>query len=603
MKSKFLCSLLTLGALFGCAGVTIHQSPIGEVHGTAAGAFLLRCTGERWVGLLPPGRSECPKDQAGNFAVKSLFNLTEISRDLSQLARNAGLDRYCLYTDEGARNPPRVNGLERLDIDCRGVQTMGTWIESSGAPLAASTRAAIGHRPTGHASGRVRLSLLDTVPTTDALSPIPQGATLCSRHGDSLERLAREVACGAGQADPCPVQPFQRLALPEGGRDDCLGGTHGFITQIAQALWDELAKWDQTPAQNRADRLVLNLSLGWDGRLFGGFEQERQMPAPARAVYDALEAVNRRGALVVAAAGNLTLGRPPAHSPLLPAGWEARHPRSPRVFAVSGLDVDGQPLYNSRPGALARRGAFGGPAVVTLDSGGFTPALTGSSVATAVVSSLAAATWARHPEDSPRELMRRLERQGRRLSWRADHALAKGRPRALHLGPGKRQPLAFRESSVVATQRLPALAKGKFTPKHPAYDQAESQPQPSSTPCPNCSVDPPRGPSRAVGSLMLSVELAEDWDWVNYRVTLSGLQIRHAGQTFHAAVGAGPWPNAVVTAADRSLLELQLDTVEGLDLSTHLDAVLLYWTVEKRIGADGTWAVAGEVVSQAIVSK
>lgn len=611
MKLRIAIFLSIAGVLSGCATVTIRSTPSSEIHGTATGYYLARCTGERWIGLLPASDMRCPTED-GAWEVSPLFRFGQGTSDLEKLGRAAGLDRYCLYTvknenknEEDRQRGPQVRGLERLDRDCRGVQPSSSWVNTSGDELAEYTRAAIGGPPAAPARAKVRLTFLDTLPDKWASTPGLAPIGLCSRHGDSLGRLA-QLSCGS--AAKCSVTVNQRLALPEKGDRVCQGGTHGFITQLAEALWKELYDWETSNSPE--DRLVLNLSLGWDGEVFGGFEQECDMPTHVRAVWDALGVTRKKGVLVLAAAGNRTAA--PGTGPLLPAGWEPRG-HHPRVFAVSGLGADGRPLFNSRSGALARRGAFGGPAVVAVGGGEFTPALTGSSVATAVVSSLAATTWACHPGDSPRKLVRRLEAVGLRLPWRADAALAKHRPRAFHIGPGiALQPPPVTVPPYSQQLALSVFSQGSFPPLHPAFEQGESQPQPSTTPCPNCTVDPPSESAKTastVSPLTLSVELADDWDWAKYQVTLNALELRYSDRpNFKVDItGAGPWPNGTVNSTQPVAFQLQLAPGTEPVLATSFNAVLLHWTVDEctiqGIFGCASWGPPYSTVSAAIVTQ
>ena len=98
---------------------------------------------------------------------------------------------------------------------------------------------------------------------------------------------------------------------------------------------------------------------------------------------------------------------------------------APLVYAVGGLRGDGSPLENARLAAMPARAACGENAVVPSSNPQFpTSIYTGSSVATAVVSSIAAVVWHFIPDLKARELMERIDRSGRPLSLTTDFQFA-----------------------------------------------------------------------------------------------------------------------------------------------------------------------------------
>lgn len=173
-------------------------------------------------------------------------------------------------------------------------------------------------------------------------------------------------------------------------------------SDLATAIREEVDDWLQQKSQRH---LVLNLSLAWDGKLFGGLngEQIADMQAGTQAVYRALQYAASYDVLVLAAAGNQKKEPCANFGPLLPAGWESEPPRenccgeadgAPILYAVGGLRADGSPLDNARPSGMPRRAAFGE-----------TKVFTGSSVATAIVSSIAAVVWDTFPDLNSCEVM------------------------------------------------------------------------------------------------------------------------------------------------------------------------------------------------------
>lgn len=148
----------------------------------------------------------------------------------------------------------------------------------------------------------------------------------------------------------------------------------------------------------------MNLSVGWEP-WFGGDEAVGEMLTEVEAVYGALEHAACSGALAIAAAGNFPGGPEPVSGPIYPAGWETRQAPActdgdgdyrPLVFAVGGVRQSNGPLANSRHKSRPRLAALADHAVVRtpkLLPVEPTATLTGSSVATAVVSAAAAARW------------------------------------------------------------------------------------------------------------------------------------------------------------------------------------------------------------------
>lgn len=585
------CSLVfVLGALSGCATVTVRQTNASaDLEATVVAAT---CTGERWIGLLPERSRTCPAGWSPLFEIppprpgSPATGFRPSPDQLGDWAREAGLDRFCLYRSATGR-PPSMAGFDRVDRDCRGVsgqEQLQGLIAASGPALAQRTLDAIALPPATPAEARVRLAVLDT-------EPVPGGGTpSCSHHGRTLGQLARQVAC-RDQGD-CPVFVHYRLALGAQTQTGCTG-PYGWISDVAVALFEELKAWSLDLNDPAPDRLVINLSLGWDGRLFGGREERRLMPAQARAVYQTLELARKAGVLVVAAAGNATPGPNSPIGPLFPAAWEAVGRGKPVVFAVNGLTSDGSSLVSTRPGALASRAAFGGPAVVQ-DDKAFTPALTGSSVGSVVVAALAAAHWARSPADPPVRLVGGLEKLGKSLEWLADPALDQNRPQSRHIGPGRSGSLTSKPWEGANPTTLTLIpATGGFTPSALSlFYQAESSPQPSSDPCPNCTIDPPSASSKTQSTTStLWIELNPEWDWSKHPcVRLAAIEIQSGTyRAFLSAAGAVPLCGA--------------GTVYRLDLAipSPFDQAMLHWEALDSTNANAK--VTGTAVSVPVVTR
>jgi hypothetical protein len=279
--------------------------------------------------------------------------------------------------------------------------------------------------------------------------------------------------------------------------------------------------WQRKLAEPQAPRhLVLNLSLAWDPRLFGGLDEEQiaELRAGTQAVYRALQYAASLDVLVLAASGNQKLcPGVPTDGPLLPAGWERDAPvadcaaQEPLVYAVGGVRSDGSPIPNARPQSMPRRAAYAEHAVVpTFDPERPTAMYTGTSVATAVASSIAAVVWDTLPELRAAEVMGLLDADstGTDLGFRADFwpgsstAAAAAAPRVHRLSlcdaleqacsrPGVtacplRSSCERWKRELVSLAGIPPDAAGEGTCQPWVF------PAPEEPSCPNCVKEPPR---------------------------------------------------------------------------------------------------------------
>jgi hypothetical protein len=339
--------------------------------------------------------------------------------------REAATRRYCRYTDRGAgtvatlRTAGARGGLDALDRDCMAVVPLAAaapdaetrrWREVERAFLARAGRAT--GLPTG--GEPVRLVLIDTVANREVTGQPPWRAPWNSPHGVALASMAKRLSCrgndeAAAGADCAAVEVEAELALAYveydrssaagSVRDDVRGGYVGTMSDLAVAI----ARAAERPGPARR---VLNLSVGWNGYLFGGLEDDpAAMPAPVRAVLDALDLASARGAAIVAAAGNRNWG-PVAEvdvGPMLPAGWAVRRRAggAPLLEAAGGLAHEGfaapagyRSLPNARFRAVPRFLGFADHAVVERHrDAGETATLTGTSVSSLAVAASAAVSW------------------------------------------------------------------------------------------------------------------------------------------------------------------------------------------------------------------
>lgn len=494
------------------------------------------CAQWRWIGVSRSG-SQCP--EVPGWAVKPLFpqlvppEESEARRcseeaepgdvHVPDLKLIRELNRFCVYeTVPAAGDPPRPPvsaGLVRVDQDCAALslagETVPAALKQESLLSVFSQQAGTQPFPIQNPEG-VRLAFLDTEPTREEIAD-RRGR---SPHGYTLIHLGQGLVCNQGR---CAARVTSRLALPVRSFnpehpaacqiDTVQGGYMGLQSHVAQAIRDEVDDWRQTRSPDRERHLVLNLSLAWDGRLFGGLDEESisEMRAGTQAVYRALQYAASYDVLVLAAAGNSKGSPCESSGPLLPAAWERVEPRegscgdrrrdAPLVYAVGGVRSDGSPLINARRRGMPLRVAYGENAPVpAADPPAF---LTGSSVSTAVVSSIAAAVWSSFPDRSSREIMDLLDASGDPLSFDADfwfevNTAAKGvlpgSPRVRRLSLCKALQTAWNEwhpkgepvvnlgcSRWVISQSLPR------TPDWiPDSCQPWSRPQPETPPCLSC---------------------------------------------------------------------------------------------------------------------
>jgi hypothetical protein len=424
------------------------------------------CADWRWIGISRPG-VRCP-DIPG-WTVRPLFPQVSLALQGSEIscaekdsesgdfraAKEAEkvpgpdvireLSRFCVYEVADKRRerpqfpPARSAELVRLDRDCAALATSGPtdpgvesaaassqdFMAEAGLPLKPFTTA----NPYG-----VRLAFLDTQPTAEHL-PEWQGN---SPHGFALAYIGQNLVC---EDESCAARITTRLALPIlefnakspklTRRDVDRGGYLGMQSDLAEAITNEVDDWRRDRRGSSERHLVLNLSLAWDGELFGGLGEEQicEMRAGTQAVYRALQYAAGFDALVLAAAGNAKTEPCSNFGPLLPAAWEidsvrdesCREHRRPLLYAVGGLRAGGFALGNGRPGGMPRRAAYAVNAVARCPlASGYTAKLTGTSVSTAVVSSIAAVVWASFPEKSSCEIMDILDASGEQLPMPAD---------------------------------------------------------------------------------------------------------------------------------------------------------------------------------------
>lgn len=434
----------------------------------------------RWIGVTKPWLRQCPAaDPATGWAVRPLFPLAGKDQDLQRSARQAGLTRFCVAEYTGPDKDPKLPRalslrLSRAEPDSIALTTAADVLKGMTAAPFFDRFSAHVKRPTPFpvadlAGPRVRLAFLDTQPTGVGISSLPGAGELPLRsdHGYSLTQIAGYLeglepvdpgAAGGGSArtarvstDSGPLQVTSQLALsgPEPDLDESreetalslarrAGGVVGSFEGLNRAIWNEVTEWrEQARDPGDPQHLVLNLSIGWDGEKFGGWEKVSKMTPTIQAVYRALRFAADQGVLIIAAAGNDRPCPRPTQRPLLPAGWESlggwlphKSPSRPLLYAVSGVDGKDKPLVNTRTKGEAPLVAYGDHVVVPdlHDGRLYTATLTGTSVASAVVSTIAALVWRHRSDLTPAGVMKLVADSGERLRRRPDFPASASEP-------------------------------------------------------------------------------------------------------------------------------------------------------------------------------
>jgi hypothetical protein len=495
---------------------------------------------QRWIGVTKAWVFGCPApDPRSGWKVTPLYKKDD-DRKLAQRwsSRKAGLNRFCVFDSDGSADPSaklpeavtkRLRSVEHDRVVLAGSASLEelTW-----APFSQRFESQVeipALLPPESTPPRAGLTFLDSQPFGREIPREPPGPGE-PHHGYTLVHLAGHLARSTGENSHA-LEIGSRLALPLTEFDPRSGtetrsergGYRGSYNDLAQAILDEVDSWK---LRRKPERLVLNLSVGWDGEKMDDWKSYKEMTPNAQAVYRALDFAADQGVLVLAAAGNELAGSPTT-KPLLPAGWESlrrlRHPwwswpwwprnrerrQHPLVYAVS-----------TRAQGEAPRVAYADHVAVPdfYEPSRPTATLTGSSVATAVVSTTAALVWNYRPELEPWEVMELLSESGDALrlpgpeeppSYRRANFSAPSPHR--ELPPVRRISLCQALSGAVRADLCPPPVAMRsleeelcpFMPHETAgtrllplpirhhpniLDQPWIGPQPGEDPCPNCAM-------------------------------------------------------------------------------------------------------------------
>jgi len=510
-----------------------------------------------WVGVLhPPGPNEpyhlCPVDLQSQYKRGLLFGVstddcpngctTDRPETVEFLAPWESdtpsmigtslqlpdrLARYCIYvplTPGSSPPPPQFPPGEFEWAPDRSTMAVAT----SGFPadLAAYhedlTREQVQFCAPPMTPDNPRLTLFDTSATAPGSSGNDQ-----ADHGSVLASLIEELACGG---TTCPFNLATRSSLPLSEiaphpRWSVTDGGHfGSLEWVAQSIERELAEWKSSGEPN----LVLNLSLAWHGDWGGDLLRQGQAECErpdVMAVYDALRHARCEGALIISSAGNRTAGGTDGGN-MFPGAWSDLRVQpddclmdfgiagapldisgSPLVFAVGGVAADGDPILLARAQGLPHLVAYADHVAAN----GVGP-ITGSSVATAIVSAEAALRWNQYPSWSADDIMREVWAQS--VSTSIDPT-----------GPFASNASWFEPSGVTVTARRVASCQSPASVSLPSWPAASrtihaltppsqspldtlaptggyfpfATPTPTTTVCPSCSL--------VTGSRLLSYDI------------------------------------------------------------------------------------------------
>ncbi len=385
---------------------------------SSTSAHALVREGRRWIGI----SANCSSVPSG-WIGRRLFAASNMP---------ASLARYCLYVWSGARKGPLARDLSALHND-PNITDLGQ-DEPVVYPLNAAARenfsqglrnalvqqvGGVSILSSPPSSNNVRVVVIDSAPTS------PHGAIAMgtNRHGDTLAHLVEDLVCepltctGACTptqvlARPCASQVTSVLALPwtSPTSSSAAGGSLGTLGDLATAIALTVEDWQNWGPQRR---VIMNLSVGWEHHddLATCSTSTTNDRGPERAVKDILQFAAGRGALIFAAAGNDSGGPSPRTGLLCPAAYQAiakeLDPTQPLLVAVSGVDYADQPLEMTRPDGIA---GFAAPGIGVswIPGQPVPPQLVGTSVATAVVSAVAALVWSSKPSLSPQQVLSAL---------------------------------------------------------------------------------------------------------------------------------------------------------------------------------------------------
>ncbi len=406
----------------------------------------------------------CPAATDTSWSGELLFRSGDALDLMKDATLPAPLERFCRYTWLGEAPPaaeptfdPTWNAkLYKLDPDRDVLMPQTPYLGGDAATrdeLAEAFRQHSGTLGSGAAAqvceqteAAARVAVIDSAGFADAALEYAS-APLWHRHGLAMAELVHTVRYPNDEKN-CGEQQFHAQAFPyvrTSPQVQAGGGPLGSIGSLAHALGEAVIRWR---ALDRPDvPLILNLSVAWDPTYGAALTPPGQedghtsllekpsesVPATVQAVHAVLVYAGCLDALVIAASGNNTGAPCEQVGAMAPALWE-RYPApdeayceglfrsldslparrlgdpavdsaaSSLVYAAGGVTAYRLPIPVARPGSTPPRVALAFQAVVGAGPRQ-TDAWTGTSVAAATLSGLAASIWTHHPALTPSQVI------------------------------------------------------------------------------------------------------------------------------------------------------------------------------------------------------
>lgn len=425
----------------------------------------------RYVALVDKAAADpCPQASA-DWTGDRLFRRGDVAALLGEKgALPPALERFCVYTWGGKglpAGPPAFQGpgaaqVVRVDADREVVVPQAGYLGGDATvrrALADAFLRAAGAAPGGAAGasmhagieGPAKVAVIDTIGFASASGLDYAAAAARERHGLAMAEVIAALRCPNDEAG-CRGQQFHAQAFPYSEASPLPlagGGPLASMASLAHAIGEAVVRWQQ--GDMRTSPLILNLSLGWDPRHGDALTPAGQeathtdllvtpsasVPATVQAVHTAMVYATCLDVLAIAAAGNNAGAACEQQGLMAPASWE-RYPAPDRarcellfgaipawragdpsvtaatpslLYAAGGIDAGARPIPNARPGGASPRVLAAFQAVVGAGARQ-TDAWTGTSIAAASLSGLAAQIWSHHRELTPHQVIALLDASG-----------------------------------------------------------------------------------------------------------------------------------------------------------------------------------------------
>ncbi len=357
------------------------------------------------------------------------------------------MSRYCAYqVDSGVATPKSMPTLdatvvERAMADPLSVLPQASsFTSASGGIYFQRMRESLGVEfksgaKNVEASARPYVAIVDTADPFDPANHGPDwtAGAARERHGWVMGGIVSSIRCATGASCDSKRQIYAQAFPPSltvsGADDEARGSVWSLNVAVLRALEEWRGKSDGTTP------LVLNLSVGWEPgpnmlELLGGSREQvlagktghEELTPAEEALFITLATASCQGVLTFAAAGNTRGGACAETGMMSPASWEQidslswsecrnlldeadwgllgdqptydAERRNRLVYGVGGVDEYERPIVNARPDSAPPRVLYSAKASVPMSNGQYTVPWTGTSVATAAMSAIAAQYWA-----------------------------------------------------------------------------------------------------------------------------------------------------------------------------------------------------------------